>query len=111
MSFTSSGSSTSRRDVDNAPCCLPGLRAERVRDDRFSAGFLAHGASDDGGREKFDESADSCRFNSTTRSVNTANIRFNSSFSTRNSAFSARQPSILRGELVIGRDIGHDDTL
>lgn len=30
----------------DAPGCLPGLRPDLVRDDRFFAGFLTHGASD-----------------------------------------------------------------
>jgi len=43
---------------------LPGLRPDLVPDERFFAGFFAHGASDDGGRGEFDESAEDRRFNS-----------------------------------------------
>jgi hypothetical protein len=53
----SSASSSRLREDDDAPGCLPGLRPERVRDERFFAGFFDHGASEDGGREEFDESA------------------------------------------------------
>jgi len=35
---------------------LPGLRPDLVRDERFFADLLSHGASDDGGRDEFDES-------------------------------------------------------
>jgi hypothetical protein len=44
----SSGSSISNRDDEDAPGCLPGLRPDLTRDDRFFAGCFAHGASDDG---------------------------------------------------------------
>jgi hypothetical protein len=47
------------RDADAAPGCLPGLRLDLVREDRFFAGFFAHGASEDGGRDEFVESAPS----------------------------------------------------
>jgi hypothetical protein len=40
------------------------LRPEAVRGERFFAGFFAHGASDDGGRDEVDESAARARFNS-----------------------------------------------
>jgi hypothetical protein len=94
------------REDDDAPGCLPGVRPERVRDARFFAGFFPRGASDDGGRGEFDESAEIWRFNSaissprarTTRSssatcpVTTANMRFSSPYSARNAAFSARNP-------------------
>jgi hypothetical protein len=77
----SSGSSTRPREDDDAPNCLPGLRPDLVRDERFLAGFFDHGASDDGGRDEFDESELNRRSSSATRSVTTANIRFNSAFS------------------------------
>jgi hypothetical protein len=80
------GSSVSDRDDPDSPGCLPGLRPDRARDDRLRAGFLAHGASDDGGREEFDESAPRRRSNSATRSVNAATIRFNSAFSAMSSS-------------------------
>jgi hypothetical protein len=73
-----SGSSTRLREDDAAPGCLPGLRPNLVRDERFFAGFFDHGASDDGGREEFNESADTWRSNSATRCVNTATKAFNS---------------------------------
>lgn len=56
------------RDADAVPGCLPGLRPDFVRDDRFFAGFFAHGASDNGERDEFDESADKRRSNSATSS-------------------------------------------
>jgi hypothetical protein len=52
----SSGSSINERDDEDAPGCLPGLRPDRPRDERFLAGFLSHGTSEDGGRDEFDES-------------------------------------------------------
>jgi hypothetical protein len=63
------GSSINDRDEDEAPGCLPALRPERPRDERFFAGFFSHGSSDDGGREEFDESADRRRSNSAIRSA------------------------------------------
>ncbi len=66
---TRSGSSTSDRDDDAAPGCLPGLRPERVRDERRFARALSHGASEDGGREEFDESAPNRRSSSAIRSA------------------------------------------
>ncbi len=66
-----SGSSLRLREIPGAPGCVPGLRPERVRDERFRAG-LFHGASDDGGRDEFDESIPRRRSNSATRSTNTA---------------------------------------
>jgi hypothetical protein len=30
---------------------------DRVRDERFFAGFFSHGASEEGGRDEFDEAA------------------------------------------------------
>jgi len=61
---TRSGSSTSDRDDPSAPGCLPGLRPDRVRDERFFARVMSHGGSVDGGREEFDESAPSRRCSS-----------------------------------------------
>jgi hypothetical protein len=78
------------REDDDAPGCLPGLRPDLLRDERFFAGFFDHGASDDGGREEFDESEANRRSSSATRSVNAATMRSNSSCSTRKAAFSAR---------------------
>jgi hypothetical protein len=66
------------------------LRPERVRDERFYAGCFDHGASDDGGRDEFDESAALSRSSSPTRSVSAATMPFNSASSARNPAFSAR---------------------
>jgi hypothetical protein len=63
------GSSTRLRDTDEAPGCFPGPRPERVREERFFAGFLSQGESEDGGREEFDESADKRRSNSVIRSA------------------------------------------
>jgi hypothetical protein len=90
MISLSSGSSRRLREADEAPGCLPGLRPDLVRDDRFCAGFFAHGASEEGGRDQFEESAASRRSSSATRSVNAATMRVNSSCPARNSAFSAR---------------------
>lgn len=92
ISSRSSGSSIRQREDDEEPGCLPDLRPDLVRDERIFAGFFAHGASDDGGREEFEESPAAWRFNSaissacslTTRSscatcpVNTATMLFNS---------------------------------
>ena len=89
ITTVSSGSSTRLRDAKDAPGCLPGLRPDRVRDDRFLAGFLSHGASEEGGRDEFDESADRRRSSSAIRSDSSASIRFSSAFSARNAAFSA----------------------
>ena len=47
MISLSSGSSRRLREADEAPGCLPGLRPDLVRDDRFCAGFFAHGASEE----------------------------------------------------------------
>lgn len=63
---------------DDAPGCLSGLRPELVRDERFLAGFFDHGASDDGEREEFDESAKDWRFNSTIPSACSLTIRSSS---------------------------------
>jgi hypothetical protein len=41
---------------DGEPACFPGFRPDRVRDERFFAGFLSHGASEDGGRDDVEES-------------------------------------------------------
>jgi hypothetical protein len=57
-----------------------------VRDERFFAGFLSHGASDEGGREEFDESADKRRSNSQIRSDSSATTRFSSAFSAASSS-------------------------
>jgi hypothetical protein len=89
ISTVSSGSSTSRREADDAPGCLPGLRPDRDRDDRFCAGFFAHGASDDGGREDVDESAASRRFNSAISSACSPTTRRNSELSARSASTSA----------------------
>jgi len=51
---------------------LPGFRPDRVREDRFFAGFFSHGASDEGGREEFNESADNSRSSSALRSDSSA---------------------------------------
>jgi hypothetical protein len=56
ISNRSSGSSTRLREDDAAPGCLPGFRPDLTRDERFLAGCFAHGASDEGGRDEFDES-------------------------------------------------------
>ncbi len=74
------------RDTDDAPGCLPGLRPERSRDERFFAGFFSHGASEDGGCEEFDESADSRRCSSVIRSAWAATTRLSSTSSTRTSS-------------------------
>src|SRR5450755_1052403 len=67
---TRSGVSDNDRDTPGSPGCFPGLRPDRSRDDRGLAGCLLHGASEDGGREEFDESAPSRRSSSATRAVN-----------------------------------------
>ena len=54
-SKVSSGSSTKLRDAEGEPGCLPGLRPDRDREERFLTGFLSHGASDEGGREDVEE--------------------------------------------------------
>jgi hypothetical protein len=64
ITTTRSGSSSRLRDDEDAPGCLPGWRPDRVREERLFAGFFSHGASEDGGREEFDESSDSRRVNS-----------------------------------------------
>jgi hypothetical protein len=89
----SSASSVRLREDDDAPGCLPGLRPDLPRDERFFAGFFDHGASDDGGREEFDESEANCRSNCATRSISAANMRSNSSCPTRNAEFSLRKPA------------------
>jgi len=68
MTTTRSGSSTSDRDDDAAPGCLPGSRPDRVRDERFTRDF-SHSASEDGGRDEFDESAPNQRSSSAIRSA------------------------------------------
>jgi hypothetical protein len=78
-----SGSSTSDRDTEDAPGCLAGLRPDRPRDERFFVGFFAHGASENGGREEFDESDDRRRSNSAIRSVWAATTDLNSASSAR----------------------------
>jgi hypothetical protein len=55
------------REDDAAPGCLPGFRPDPTRDERFFAGCFAHGASDDGGRDEFDESCPSRCSNSAIR--------------------------------------------
>jgi hypothetical protein len=64
ISSVASASTTRLREDDDVSGCLPGLRPDLVRDERFFAGFFDHCASDDGGREEFDESAKDRRFNS-----------------------------------------------
>jgi hypothetical protein len=65
------------RIVDEAPRgrrrtgCLPGLRPDLLRDERFLAGFFDHGASEDGSREEFNESQANRRSSSVTCCVNT----------------------------------------
>jgi hypothetical protein len=86
MTIVSSGSSTRLRETDDAPGCLPGLRPDAIRDERFFAGFLSQGASDDGGREEFDESADSRRSSAQIRSDSSATTRFSSAFSAASSS-------------------------
>ena len=81
------------REDDDVPGCLPGLRPDLLRDERFFAGFFDHGASDDGGREEFDESHANRRSSSATRCVNAASIRCSCSCSARNTAFSVRNPA------------------
>jgi hypothetical protein len=60
------------REDDGAPGCLPGRRPERLREDRFLAGFFCHGASVEGGREELEESFDSRRSSSATWALNTS---------------------------------------
>ena len=81
------GRRLSRRADPWAPGCLPGLRPDRVREDRLGAG-LAHGASEDGGFDEFDESDPNRRSSSATRSVNRATVA-------RSRAFSASSRSIV----------------
>ncbi len=85
----SSASSIRLREDDDAPGCLPGLRSDLLRDERFFAGFFDHGASDDGGREEFDESEANTRSNSSCPTRNAAFSVRKSAFSARNAAFSA----------------------
>jgi hypothetical protein len=70
----SSASSTRLREDDDVPGCLPGLRPDLAREERFLAGFFDHGASEDGGREEFDESAEDRRLNSAISSACSATI-------------------------------------
>lgn len=86
MTIVLSGSSTRLREAEGAPGCLPGLRPDLLRDERFFAGFFSHSASDDGGREEFDESADRRRSSSQIRSDSSATTRFSSAFSTASSS-------------------------
>src|SRR5205807_7833178 len=66
--------------------CFPGVRPDRVRDERFLAGFFSQGRSEDGGREELDESVDRRRSNSMIRSACAATTRLNSVSSASNSA-------------------------
>jgi hypothetical protein len=93
ISNVSSTSSMRLLEDDDAPGCLPGLRPDLLRDERFFAGFFDHGASEDGGREEFDESQANRRSSSVTRCVNAATMRRSSSCSARNTAFSVRNPA------------------
>jgi len=43
------------------------LRPDRVREDRFLAGFFSHGPSEDGEHEEFDEYSVNSRSSSATR--------------------------------------------
>jgi hypothetical protein len=97
---------------------LPGLRPDLPRDERFFAGFFNHGASEDGGRDEFDESPANRRSSSATRSVNAASTRSNSVVFGAQSGVLGPQPSVfrtqhgvLRSELSLQREVGHDDTL
>lgn len=76
--MVSSGSSISRSVVPGAPSCLPGLRPERVREDRFGAG-LANGRSDDGGLEEFEESLPRRRSSYATRAASRSHWELNCS--------------------------------
>lgn len=62
------------REDDKAPGCFPGLRPDWDREDRFLAGFFDQGASEDGGREEFDESDANRRSNSATRCVSASMV-------------------------------------
>jgi hypothetical protein len=72
---------------------LPGLRPDLLRDERFLAGFFNHGASEDGGREEFDESAETWRFNSAIASACSRTIRSSSTTCARNCPTSPRSCS------------------
>jgi hypothetical protein len=65
------------------PACAPNL----TRDERFFAGCFDHDASDDGGRDEFDESEANRRSNSATRCVSASTVlaweRTNASNSSR----------------------------
>lgn len=78
------------RETDDEPGCLPGWRPDVPREERFFAGCFAHGASDEGGRDEFDESDASRRSNSATRRVSTSIVlacaRTNASNSSRDIA-------------------------
>ena len=76
--------------MDAAPGCLPGLRPDRVRAERFFAGCLDHGGSEDGGLDEFDESVPARRSNSPIRSVNSAITRSSVAICPRSAAFSVR---------------------
>ena len=62
----SSGSSIRRSVALGAPGCLPRDLPERVRTDRFGAGFLVNGESDDGGLPLLEESRPSWACNAAT---------------------------------------------
>jgi hypothetical protein len=69
---------------------LPGLRPDLVREERFFAGsFFDHRSSEDGGRDKFDESAADRRLNSAISSACSATIRSSSTTRAVSLAFSA----------------------
>ena len=69
------GSLTTRRDADAEPSCLPGLRPDRLRDERFFAGCLSPGASADGGRDDVEEFLPRRRSSSAIRSACSAITR------------------------------------
>jgi hypothetical protein len=89
----SSASSTRLREDDDAPGCLPGSRPGLAREERFFAGFFDHGASDDGGREEFDEPAEDPRFNSAIPSACSATIRSSPTTRAANRATNCRSCS------------------
>jgi len=96
ISNVSSAPSIRLREDEDAPGCLPGFRPDLVREDRFFAGCFFHGASEEGGREEFDESADTRRCNSAISSACSAITRRRSTTSSRNPATcasSARNPA------------------
>ena len=66
--------------VPSLPGCLPGLRPERVREERFAAGFFTNGESDDSGRDEFDESRPSGARNAATRPSSSSRRRRNAAF-------------------------------